>query len=72
MDLWFYGLFQSALDLITLLLPQMTGATTAAAPRLGPDVPGDALNLFEALEIKAANHRLDRALVAARQYGRRP
>ncbi len=37
-DHWFYGLFQSAPDLITLLLP---GA--AAAPALEPDGPGDAL-----------------------------
>ena len=37
-DHWFYGLFQSAPDLITLLLP---GA--AAAPSLEPDGPGDAL-----------------------------
>jgi predicted transposase YdaD len=56
-DHWFYGLFQSAPDLITLLLPQ--GAS--AAPSLGPDAPGDALYCFEAPELKAANHRLDGA-----------
>ena len=56
-DHWFYGLFQSAHDLITLLLP---GA--AAAPSLEPDGPGDALYRFEAPELKAANHRLDGAL----------
>jgi predicted transposase YdaD len=74
-DHWFYGLFQSAPDLITLLLPQTTCATpasttttaaaalsTSAAPRLGLDAPGDALYRFEAPEIKAANHRLDGAL----------
>ena len=54
-DHWFYGLFQSAPDLITLLLPQ--GSSAAAA--LGPDAPGDALYRFEAPELKAANHRLD-------------
>ena len=36
-DHWFYGLFQSAPDLITLLLPGV------AAASLGPDAPGDAL-----------------------------
>jgi predicted transposase YdaD len=56
-DHWFYGLFQSAPDLIALLLPQ--GAS--AAPSLGPDAPGDALYRFEAPELKAANHRLDGA-----------
>jgi predicted transposase YdaD len=56
-DHWFYGLFQSAPDLITLLLP---GA--AAVPSLGPDAPGDELYHFEAPELKAANHRLDGAL----------
>jgi hypothetical protein len=38
-DHWFYGLFQSAPDLITLLLPH----GPSAAPSLGPDAPGDAL-----------------------------
>ena len=56
-DHWFYGLFQSAPDLITLLLPQ----GSAAAASLGPDAPGDALYRFEAPELKAANHRLDGA-----------
>ena len=56
-DHWFYGLFQSAPDLIALLLPQ----GVAAAPSLGPDSPGDALYRFEAPELKAANHRLDGA-----------
>jgi hypothetical protein len=53
-DHWFYGLFQSAPDLITLLLPQ----GSLVAPLLGPDAPGDALYRFEAPELKAANHRL--------------
>ncbi|WP_398325114.1 DUF2887 domain-containing protein [Vulcanococcus sp.] len=53
-DHWFYGLFQSAPDLITLLLP---GA--AATPRLGADAPGDSVYRFEAPELKAVNHRLD-------------
>jgi predicted transposase YdaD len=56
-DHWFYGLFQSAPDLITLLLPQ----GCASASSLGPDAPGDALYRFEAPEHKAANHRLDGA-----------
>jgi hypothetical protein len=56
-DHWFYGLFQSAPDLITLLLPG-AGATAS----LGADAPGDALYRFEAPELKAANHRLDGAL----------
>ncbi len=57
-DHWFYGLFQSAPGLITLLLPH----GPSAAPSLGPDAPGDALYRFEAPELKAANHRLDGAL----------
>ena len=56
-DHWFYGLFQSAPDLIALLLPR--GAS--APPSLGPDAPGDALYRFEAPELKAASHRLDGA-----------
>jgi predicted transposase YdaD len=56
-DHWFYGLFQSAPDLIALLLPQ----GPSAAPSLGPDAPGDALYRFDAPELKAANHRLDGA-----------
>ncbi len=56
-DHWFYGLFQSAPDLIALLLPR--GAS--APPSLGPDASGDALYRFEAPELKAANHRLDGA-----------
>ena len=56
-DHWFYGLFQSAPDLIALLLPQ----GGSEAPSLGPDSPGDALYRFEAPELKAANHRLDGA-----------
>ena len=56
-DHWFYGLFQSAPDLIALLLPP--GAS--AAPDLGPSAPGDVLYRFEAPELKAANHRLDGA-----------
>jgi hypothetical protein len=38
-DHWLYGLFQSAPDLIALLLPE--GAT--GVPSLSPDAPGDAL-----------------------------
>jgi predicted transposase YdaD len=57
-DHWFYGLFQSVPDLITLLLPGGGHVT----PSLGPDAPGDALYRFEAPELKAVNHRLDGAL----------
>jgi predicted transposase YdaD len=56
-DHWFYGLFQSAPDLIALLLPE--GAT--GVPSLSPDAPGDALYRFDAPELKAVNHRLDGA-----------
>ena len=58
-DHWFYGLFQSAPDLIALLLPSVGAAGASAAPALGPDSPGDALYRFEAPELKAVNHRLD-------------
>jgi len=56
-DNWFYGLFQSAPDLIALLLP----VPGAVVPSLEPDAPGDALYRFEAPELKAANHCLDGA-----------
>ena len=56
-DHWFYGLFQSAPDLIALLLP----ASGAVVPCLGLDAPGDELYRFEAPELKAVNHRLDGA-----------
>jgi predicted transposase YdaD len=55
-DHWFYGLFQSVPDLITLLLPGVRAAS------LGPDASGDAVYRFEAPELKAVNHRLDGAL----------
>jgi len=51
-DHWFYGLFQSAPDLITLLLPAAGAAppnlpadrpTGPPAPTLAADAPGDAL-----------------------------
>jgi predicted transposase YdaD len=60
-DHWFYGLFQSAPDLITLLLPAAGAVGASAVPSLGPDSPGDALYRFEAPELKTANHRLDGA-----------
>jgi len=60
-DHWFYGLFQSAPDLIALLLPAAGAACASAVPSLGPDSPGDVLYRFEAPELKAANHRLDGA-----------
>lgn len=61
-DHWFYSLFQSAPDLITLLLPA-TGLSSPAPPlSLGPDAPGDVLYRFEAPELKAVNHRLDGVL----------
>jgi len=61
-DHWFYGLFQSAPDLIALPLPAAGAAGASAVPSLGPDSPGDALYRFDAPELKAANHRLDGAL----------
>jgi predicted transposase YdaD len=68
-DHWFYGLFQSAPDLITLLLPAAGAAppnlaadTPKGPPTLAADAPGDALYRFEAPELKSANHRLDGAL----------
>jgi len=61
-DHWFYGLFQSAPDLIALLLPAAGAAGASAVPSLGPDSPGDVLYRFDAPELKAANHRLDGAL----------
>jgi hypothetical protein len=60
-DHWFYGLFQSAPDLIALLLPAAGAADASAVPSLGPDSPGDELYRFEAPELKAASHRLDGA-----------
>ena len=61
-DHWFYGLFQSAPDLITLLLPSAAGPAALPVPSLAADAPGDVLYRFEAPELKAANHRLDGAL----------
>ena len=58
-DHWFYGLFQSAPDLLTLLLPAAGAADAPVVPSLGPDAPGNALYRFEAPELKAVNHRLD-------------
>jgi len=58
-DHWFYGLFQSAPDLIALLLPPAGAAGASAVPSLGPDSPGDVLYRFGAPELKAVNHRLD-------------
>jgi predicted transposase YdaD len=60
-DHWFYGLFQSAPDLIALLLPAAEAAGASAVPSLGPNSPGDELYRFEAPELKAASHRLDGA-----------
>lgn len=61
-DHWFYGLFQSAPDLITLLLPAAGSMTHAPVPSLGPGASGDALYRFGAPELKAVNHRLDGVL----------
>jgi predicted transposase YdaD len=60
-DHWFYGLFQSAPDPITLLLPSVGAAGASAVLSLGRDSPGDALYRFDAPELNAANHRLDGA-----------
>ncbi len=54
-DHWFYGLFQSAPDLIVLLLPE----AASASPSLSQAAPGDVLYRFDATELKAVNHRLD-------------
>jgi len=61
-DHWYYGLFQSVPDLITLLLPSAAGPAALPVPSLAVDAPGDVLYRFEATELKAANHRLDGAL----------
>jgi len=61
-DHWFYSLFQSTPDLIALLLQAAGAARSPAAPRLGPESPGDELYRFEAVELKAVNHRLDGVL----------
>ncbi len=55
-DHWFNGLFQSAPDLIVLLLPV---GGISAPPSLSQDAPGDVLYRFDATELKAVNHRLD-------------
>jgi predicted transposase YdaD len=54
-DHWFYGLFQSAPDLIVLLLPEAASASSS----LSQEAPGDVLYRFDATELKAVNHRLD-------------
>ena len=54
-DHWFYGLFQSAPDLIVLLLPE----AAPASPSLSQAAPVDVLYRFDATELKAVNHRLD-------------
>ncbi len=61
-DHWFYGLFQGAPDLITLLLPGSAAPEGAPAPSLAAGAPGDVLYRFEAPELKAVNHRLDGVL----------
>ena len=58
-DHWFYGLFQSAPDLIALLLPAAGSAAVVPVPSLGPGASGDALYRYDAPELKAVNHRLD-------------
>ena len=60
-DRWYYRVFQSAPDLIRSLLP---GSEAGLSSELGldPDVPGDQLYRFEALEIKELSHRLDGVL----------
>jgi len=59
-DHWFYGLFQSAPDLIALLLP--AAGVGSGVPSLAADGSGDALYRFDAPELKAVNHRLDGVL----------
>ena len=59
-DHWFYGLFQSAPDLIRSLLPGSAAAANALG--LDPGAPGDRLYRFQALELKELSHRLDGVL----------
>jgi hypothetical protein len=54
-DHWFYGLFQSAPDLIALLLPAAGSAAVVPVPSLGPGASGDALYRYDAPELKAVN-----------------
>jgi hypothetical protein len=56
---WFYGLFQSALDLIALLLPAMAAGGASAGSSLGLDSPGDVLCRLDAPDLKAVNPRLE-------------
>ena len=61
-DHWFYSLFQSTPDLIALLLQAAGAARSPTAPSLGPESPGNRIYRFEAVELKAVNHRLDGVL----------
>jgi len=47
---WFYGLFQSAPDLISLLPPEAGAAGSSAVPSLGSDSPGDAIYRYSFAE----------------------
>jgi len=60
-DHWFYGLFQSAPDLIALLLPTAGAAGASAVPSLGPDAPGDVLTPMGRLKTQKREnrHRID-------------
>jgi predicted transposase YdaD len=71
-DHWFYSLFQSAPDLITLMLPAAGAGDAPALPNFGPDAPGDALYRFDATELKAVNHRLDGAFWPRRREAGTP
>jgi predicted transposase YdaD len=59
-DRWYYRVFQSAPDLIRVLLPSPT--PTAREVVLDPGEPGDRLYRFSALELKELSHRLDGVL----------
>jgi hypothetical protein len=56
-DRWYYRVFQSAPDLIRLLLPGPTPMAREVV--LDPGEPGDRLYRFSALELKELSHRLD-------------
>lgn len=60
-DHWFFSIFQSAPDLIALLLPAPGSDADLPNPASGlePEAPGDRLYRFDSPELKDVNHRLD-------------
>ncbi|MDM7954141.1 MAG: DUF4351 domain-containing protein [Cyanobium sp. CZS 25K] len=63
-DHWFFSIFQSAPDLIALLLPAPGSDADLPNPASGlePEAPGDRLYRFDSPELKDVNHRLDGVL----------